>query len=303
MVRVQHVLHFLKKKYYEALSGSLILLVSKYFWVKTMKYDELISLARDYYEGNPPELKNIRNDKSLFDLEWCNGLSKEINLWNYWQGAAQDRVNVMIVGQDYGSVDRDLFSEVLNSKKYNVKDVSKMYIDRIQTDKNSQTDRMLIHLTKEGLGEEYSADIPANKNLFMTNLCLGYRVGGGLSGGEIFSCLKHDSIYFVELVKIKRPDVVIVLGANTYLAALTGLSCAGVDIDEYYMKQVNTSFCTLLDNNKNKKVIKLDGCKFDMVGVAHTGSYGRMNRKRYSEKYNNSDIESKDIMLNDWKAI
>ncbi len=268
-----------------------------------MEYIELINQARKYYEEKPAELKNIKNDKGLFNLEWCEGLSEEINLWNYWQGAAQDKVNVMIVGQDYGNVDRNHFKEVLNGRPYDTKDISKAYIDRIQTDKNSQTDRMLIYLSKVGLGKAYGADIPANKNLFMTNLCLGYRVGGTMSGGEMYSCLKHDSIYFIELVRIKRPDIVITLGANTYLAALTGLSCVGVEIDEDYMQQVNSRFCGLLDHQRNKKVVKLDGHKFDIVGVAHTGSYGRINRKRLSEEYKHSDIDSKKLMLNDWKAI
>ena len=57
------------------------------------RYRALIKKAREYYESGLPEFRNLYSGSELFDLEWCPGLTNEINLWTYWQGGTTERYN------------------------------------------------------------------------------------------------------------------------------------------------------------------------------------------------------------------
>ena len=114
-----------------------------------------------------------------------------------------DNSEVIIVGQDFGTCYDDenkaFYEECVNCRVENRENVSREYIRRIQSNKNNRTDNSLITLTEKGLGEQYSAAIPCNDRLFMTNLCLGYCTAGSISGGNITAYLKHDSLYIATI--------------------------------------------------------------------------------------------------------
>ncbi len=270
-------------------------------------YIKLIDDVREYYTSNLPELKNIKGDKGLFDLKWCPDLKDEINIWNYWQGRGQKKANIMVVGQDFGNYEGSKayedYKKWMRTPETQAKAASQEYIERIKGF-NSPTDKGLIKLTTDCLGKTYSASIPGNENLFFTNLCLGYRLSNTISGGNVFTFLKHDSIYLKRLIEIKQPEVVICLGADTYLASLTGL----VDLSNYdkyrdYFGQIDSDFWSLLDKGDNSRDISIAGHSITVFGVAHTGSNGRINRKRLSKKHRNSKKSAFDLMQEDWKRI
>ena len=153
------------------------------------EYKALIAAAKNYYDSRPLELRNIRNGKDIFDLVWHEGLINEINLWTYWQGAGVEFPEVMIIGQDFGTCNDPkksaLYRDCVMSTPADRKKISEEYIEYAGDDKESSTDNVLIRLTKKGLGKQYSAEIAGNEKLFMTNLCLGYRTGKKMSGGDV----------------------------------------------------------------------------------------------------------------------
>ncbi len=267
----------------------------------TTDYKALIRNVRDYYLSKPCELRNIRNGDEIFDLVWCDGLEEEINLWTYWQGAGVDAPEVMIVGQDFGSCNdlenKDFFKRCVQCSVDDREKISKEYIERINADKQNKTDNMLIRLTEEGLGSKYSARIPRNGNLFLTNLCLGYRLGNKISGGNIAAYLKHDSAYILKLIQIKKPKVVICLGLDTYSNLLSAFIA---DKDIY--KEICLHFWKELDCGTNFRDISFGECYFRLYGVSHAGSNGAMNRKKnYSQ--NNEEYSGEELMIMDWKRI
>ena len=266
-------------------------------------YKELIKDAKSYYESGPSELRSIRNGKALFDLIWCNGLVDEINLWTYWQGAGVDSPDVMIIGQDFGScndkANKEYFERFVSGKKEGREDISREYIDKLIIDKKmNKTDNMLLELTEQGLGVKYSAATPGNKNLFMTNLCLGYRSTNKISGGDMNAYLKHDSRYIVRLIDIKKPKAVVCLGKSTY----SNLRSAYID-DKETRKSVVPNFWKALDEGVNSELIDRADFSFRIFGVSHTGSMGVMNRKIFCTREGTERLSGKDLMLEDWNRI
>ena len=274
--------------------------------MKTDNYKQLIRDAKDYYISHAPELSNIKGKEGVFDLGWCPELHEEINLWTYWQGRGQDKANIMIVGQDFGNYEQSpnhaVYKRLLSSNISENKEISQEYIDLVRGS-NSPTDKGLISFTEECLGKNYSAGIPANKNLFFTNLCLGYRSSETISGGDMSSYLKHDSIFLKRLIEIKRPELVICLGADTFLSAIIGLTDDKEEDYKGYISQINSDFWSLLDSGDNAISLDTGNHSFKIFGVSHTGSNGRINRKRLSKVYKDTAKTSIELMHMDWINI
>ena len=260
------------------------------------EYKKLISEAKSYYEGRPDELRNIKNGNVVFDLIWYKGLSNEINLWSYWQGAGVDHPEVMIVGQDFGSCKGELFEQCVKSYAGDGKILSEKYITEIHKNKKNKTDNMLLELTEKGLGKKYSARTPGNENLFMTNLCLGYRTGDKMSGGDLNPFLKHDSLYISKLIELKRPKVVICIGKDTFF----NLGYAFPELKDSILA-IKKNFWKSLDEGRN--YVDSTAWGFRMYGVAHTGSFGTMNRRKYCTIKDAEKYTGMGLMLNDWKRI
>lgn len=268
-----------------------------------MNYCDLIKEVADYYNSDLPELKNIKNGDSLFDLIWCKGLIEEINLWTYWQGRGIDNPEVMIIGQDFGTCydesNVDFYDRCIKSRFDEKDEISGSYIKRIKTDDKNKTDNMLLRLTKEGLGKEYSADIPSNSRLFMTNACLGYRSGNKISGGDLSVYIKHDSRYIAKLIEIKKPKVVICLGTDTYF------NLVGSFIqDKKVIKSLAQDFWQSLDEGSNYQDVFIGDNPVRFFGVSHTGQNGAINRIRGKsiEKGDKINTATK-LMIEDWKRI
>ncbi len=265
-------------------------------------YKNLIKDVKNYYKSMAPELRNIRNGNEIFDLVWCDELINEINLWTYWQGVGVESPEVMIVGQDFGSCcdDDGFFNKCVRSNIKDRESISREYIDKmIISQKNTnKTDNMLLELTEQGLGKKYSAAIPGNKTLFMTNLCLGYRSTDKISGGNLNAYLKHDSVYISKLIEIKKPKVVICLGLDTYFNLVSVFRS-----DPKALKKIALDFWKALDSGNNWTPVSRNGVDFKMYGVSHAGSNGAMNRKKYCTRKNVERLSGRDLMIEDWKKI
>lgn len=272
------------------------------------RYLELIIKAKAYYESGLPELKNYISDKTVFDLEWCPGLEKEINLWTYWQGGRRENgsmsADVLLIGQDFGAVtEKGKIKPIYETCINNSKSASERYIKEITRNKTKYvTDNNLIDAFAS-LGEEYRADKP-NPKLFFTNLCLGYRSKEKISGGDVSSQMRHDSIYLKELISILKPKVAICIGAKTYISAITGL------LEKESLKQIednivelSKSFNKVLDQGKNHMTIRYAERSCEIFAVGHTGFMGINNRKKHTHLLENHGKEAIDVMKNDWKAI
>ncbi|SEM42856.1 Uracil DNA glycosylase superfamily protein [Butyrivibrio sp. ob235] len=266
-------------------------------------YITLIRDVSDYYNSALPELKNIKNNDNLFDLVWCRGLTEEINLWTYWQGRGIENPEVMIIGQDFGiCTDEDngsFYEKCAKSSMGEREFISNEYIKRVKADEKNKTDNMLIKLTKEGLGKEYSADIPSNPKLFMTNACLGYRSGNKISGGNLSAYIKHDSKYIAKLIDIKRPKVVICLGTDTYFNLVSSFIN-----DRTKIRNIAEDFWKSLDDGTNYQDIQFEGFEVRFFGVSHAGQNGAINRIRDKSipKGDRISTASK-LMVGDWKRI
>ena len=272
------------------------------------KYKKLINTAKEYYEGHSPELCNLRTGDTIFDLEWCPQLTDEINFWTYWHGRGNlDTTEILLVGQDFGAyrtgnVISPMLAECIGLDK---EAATERYVAEIRKDKQNKTDQNLIELFSE-LGEDYNAGI-YNEKLFFTNLCLGYRSVEKISGGDVCSQMKHDSIYLKALVDILRPKVVICLGADTFASALTGLSEDETNKDD--IKRVWSNFYDSIHDDSNHFTMKRNWGRYEIFGFGHTGHYGVINRNKYEfqipgRKENPEYIKDKlTYMRNDWRHV
>lgn len=272
------------------------------------RYQKLISKAKAYYESGAPELYFFVSDKNIFNLEWCPGLEKEINLWTYWQGGNRENgkmsADILLIGQDFGPVTvngqiKPIYKNCLSGTRL----VSESYIEEITKNKKQYiTDNNLMSAFAY-LGDEYRADRP-NPKLFFTNLCLGYRSKEKFSGGDVSYQMRHDSVYLKELLSILKPKVAICIGANTYISALAGLlDKASLEIISNDIIQLSNSFNKAMDQGNNHIRISYEGGSCEMFAVGHTGFMGINNRKKYTQLPENQGKKAIEVMKRDWKTI
>ena len=118
------------------------------------------------------------------------------------------------------------------------------------------------------------------KNLFFTNLALGYRKHSS-TGALSKEYLKKDTEYLKRLTNILHPKVVICLGKDTYEIAASALCETKVRANNFY---------ELLNSGNNYSEFCLeDNEKVRVYGMAHCGNYGVMNRKKHSKTKQEED--------------
>lgn len=246
------------------------------------QYKCLIEDVKENYKQSKDTNQNPQNDNVF--LEWCDECD-EINLWTYWQGRGNFNARIMLVGQDWGCPDDKLSKEVMmNIKKMKAgKDVS--YMDGNKT----PTDLRLTELFKV-IGYDIKKN---NKDLFFTNLALGYRNKG--FSGKLNKCwLKNDAIYFKKLVELIKPSVILCLGKETYEIATSEVAGENVRI---------SSLSSALDGQSNFIDVAVNGTyPVRIYALAHCGALGTMNRKRYCTQKNNK-LDGLELQKSDWKAI
>ena len=228
---------------------------------------------------------------------------EEHNLWTYWQGRGVRHPKIMVVGQDWGSVEQSnkYFEYIKNNPDAEV--VSYVQIkENNPIIKNSEftTDRELKRFFCDYLG--YS-DIcsKAYDDIYFTNLISGFRQDSSSTGNssKVQNEMTAEVIKeFKRLLTILQPQIIISLGRIVAEA-----------IDKAYNKEES-----IIAKSKNynefleqelygdvPKPILLDfgnGHHAKMFALAHMGSLGKANRTKF---YKNKD--NKKTVENDWKVV
>ena len=225
-----------------------------------------------------------KNNIQLIKCDLCN----EINLWTYWQGGRNNLdAAILLVGQDWGSyIDKDGKS-LLNFISERENDPEYPYIRSDDTPYKNPTDFNLMKLFDECLGVKIGREFVSNHNLFFTNFVLCYRNNGErISGNFKKIWVDNCSEYFVRLVNIIEPKIVICLGRNVFDSVLRA---ANVRIPKEKYNRIIESGCqTITIGNINCAVFPL----------AHCGTYGTHNRNRGQKV--NEDLK---LQKQDWYRI
>lgn len=224
--------------------------------------------------------------------ENCN----EVNLWTYWEGG-RDRLDaeILVVGQDWGQIkEPEATYDVL--KKAGDASGGFGYSNMFQ-DPGSSTNETLYKLlgNVEGCSDvksDYYESGRKCKKVFFTNYVCCYREDN-TSGkfDPLWTCNCKD--YFVKLVKIIEPKIIVCLGRRVF----NSVSMAA----GYRNSQRNYN-----DTIHNGAVLmNFDGVSAKFFPVAHPGTMGTLNRCRARD--NDTRIISKErgveLQCNDWKKI
>lgn len=234
----------------------------------------------------------------------CAYEGKQINLWSYWQGSLDAKI--LILGQDWGNYNPDNRElDCIMQENFRKMDAGEdaRYFDNVPDKIISVTDGNLIELVKS-LDASYDIRNRKYKDLFFSNLCLGYR-NEGYSGGFRRKWLTEDVKYLVGydengehihgLLEIIKPEIVICLGKEVYgvVAKALGKGVSSAELKRYYQK---------LDEGRNFVKPEGRGWSFRVYGMAHPGKMGLANRKANS-MHKNDNIASFELQCSDWQKI
>lgn len=253
-------------------------------------YRKIVEKAKEEWRGFSITQKNIT-------LKWYEN-SDEINLWTYWQGYQVEKVDILLVGQDWGepvwsmntTPSQDAVILNGNIQKMRKGDSLVHYLDGIHH--LCRTDENLIALFSEleNNGTKLYSDIRQQKydNLFFTNFSLGYRVGKS-TGGMTKKILMKDAKIFKKLVLALEPQIIICLGKLVYTSVLDSL---------FDMKKKVGNYNNLLNSVDGTRICRtLNQREIVVYGMAHCGYLGASNRRR------NSNKTGMELMKQDWRKV
>ena len=219
-----------------------------------MKYEEVVKKAKAKKRQGNDRLKLIGSDT------WNRG--DQINLWTYWQGYQlvgidEKGVDILLVGQDWGSPCSDGNVEVINS----IQQIQDGVDGARYYSTNSPTDRRLA-LMFTAFGDDVNIFNDVTKlRLFFTNYFLGYRKDSE-TGGMTKTIMRQDSEFFDDLVEAIKPKIIICLGKITY--ELVSRKCA-------------KEFTSKLSEGEPLRAEYPNKPDIIVYGVAHPGSRGLYN--------------------------
>ena len=168
------------------------------------RYRDLCQRVKNDYKMREECEKNQKGLRLLGCSE-C----EEINLWTYWQGRGNMYPKILLVGQDWWNLEDSYAQAIIK----NVRAINSGATYNCNEGMNPacKTDENLIELFASlecGYDDLFHKPY---KDLFFTNICLGYR-SEGASGGLKTKYIDMDIKYFKELVEILEPRVIICLG-------------------------------------------------------------------------------------------
>lgn len=265
------------------------------------RYDKLITRVYDKLDG-----KNDYPDEEKYHDFFINNTEyerlEEHNLWTYWQGRNVRNPKIMIVGQDWGSIEqsRKYYEYIKNNPNEPVVCFEQIQQLGCYEDKEFTTDRELVKLVSM-LGDYSEICTKSYADLYFTNLIPGYRNSISSTGkaseakkGVTKGVMKD----FRTLLEILQPKVIICLGR------LVSESIAGEFGHKRIIKDAG-SFNKFLDkelNKDNPQPIELElgnGHHVVMFTIAHLGNLGRNNRR---SNFKNEDIKNM-YPEADWKVV
>lgn len=268
---------------------------------KKEAYAQLVQAVQEDYRQRTHE---DDEEKGRPYVAACAYEGKQINLWSYWQGSLDAKI--LILGQDWGNFEPDNRElDRIMQENFIKMDAGEdaRYFDNVPDKIISATDRNLIELVKL-LDASYDIRNRKYKDLFFSNLCLGYR-NEGYSGGFRRKWLTEDVKYLVGydengehihgLLEIIKPEIVICLGKEVYrvVAKALGKAVSSAELKRYYQK---------LDEGSNFVKPEGRGWSFRVYGMAHPGSMGQANRVSKC-KIEGNTLDGMKLQKKDWKNI
>lgn len=232
--------------------------------------------------------KLVLDVKNCHMLSDCNKFGKikltkcdicnEINLWTYWQGGIESlNAKILLVGQDWGCVNecnKETLDYIINKGNY----FSNEYIG----EKTSETDKHLCDLFKQiGYGDVHNNNL---QDLFFTNFVLCYREKG-LSSGFKQRWANNCSEYFLRLVKIIQPKIIICLGKSVYYSVMRAFG------QKIFLGKYNDII------EKGEQIVEVDDFTVHIFPMAHCGVMGTNNRNK------GTNCKGLDLQKKDWEAI
>lgn len=243
---------------------------------KKRQYQALISDVKDFYKKQV----EIHKQEPVY-LTWYDDC-EEINLWTYWQGRGNLDAKILLVGQDWGSL------ESPKSYMAQFKAINAGETDILRPYGTSITDNRLTELFasigyKDIINNHYS-------DLFFTNYVLGYR-NKGLSGHFKSRWLRENKEFFRRLANIIEPNIIICLGRTT----LHGVMMA------FDRKIAMRSYNSFIISDANPVSVHLaSGKKAYVFAQAHCGAMGTLNRNRLEDPEGRKDTE---LQKHDWSRM
>lgn len=204
-------------------------------------------------------------------LEKSNDCAGEINLWSYWEGGINHLdANILLVGQDWGSIqDKNLQRAILNVRK-------KISGERCNYTDNSfnLTDSNLARLFRQ-LNYQIDSDYGLSSNLFFTNFVLCYR-NKGCSGNFNNQWIHNCSYYFLQLVEIIEPKVILCLGQRVFNSILT----------VFHEAVPKGNYNPIIENGTGEKIytVNYSSGQARVFPLAHCGGLGTRNRNYHLPK-------------------
>lgn len=241
----------------------------------TEKKEAYKQLVLDVQKCN--KLSDCNHNPKGVQLEKC-AFCNEINLWSYWQGGT-DHLNakILLVGQDWGNYNDSDSKLLMESIRLYNKDHNNPY-DYLK-DNDNPTDKNLCELF-DSIGIEVDK---SNTNVFFTNLVLCYRSGNnGISGGFKQRWAKNCSSYFVRLVQIIEPQIIICLGRAVLSNVLKAAN----------LKMPHLKYNDIIESKVYDAAFGDHTCK--VFPVAHCGVLGTNNRNRNKEFSKLLDVQKQD---------
>lgn len=246
-----------------------------------IEYQQLITAVYDKLDR--------KTDRDFFVNNQEFARLEEHNLWTYWQGRGVRHPKIVVVGQDWGSVEQ--------SKKYfeyikthpEAKIVS--YVQVKEANPKMKKKEFMTDSELQKFFEKY-LDYPeicscSYNELYFTNLIPGFRNDTSSTGksADVQKEITEDILSdFKQLLEILQPEFVISLGR-----------LVSESIDKLYNGEESTiakadNFNVFLQEelyaNELKPVILNlgNGTQAQMFALAHMGGLGKANRTRFFHK-------------------
>lgn len=239
-------------------------------------YRDLILDVKKFYETQ----EELHKDEPVY-LTWCKDC-KEINLWTYWQGQGNLSAEILLVGQDWGSLEQN--PQILQ----NIRAINDGLRTDYHHDPDSKTDCNLVELFRS-IGIHIDNGI-RDRRLFFTNFVLGYR-NHGLTGGFKDRWIRENECFFLRLGEIIEPGIIICLGRSVFLGVTRALGKT-VRLQKYN---------EYLTSSQNPVSVTLpSGRETQIFATAHCGVIGTLNRNRPKDPSCKDGFE---LQKEDWARI
>ena len=227
---------------------------------------------------------------------------EEHNLWTYWQGRGVRHPKIMVVGQDWGSLEQSkkYFEYIKNHPNEKVVSYEQVKKENPKMSyREFTTDRELRNFFNKYLGY---ADICENqyKDLYFTNLVPGFRNDSSSTrnGTELQMEIPDIINDFIRLLNILHPEFILCLGklvSESIDKAYNGEKSV-IDKAKNYNEYLDEAL-----HADSPQPITLDlgnGNYAKMFALAHMGGLGKSNRTRYYK-----DKPNKKTVIDDWEVV